>query len=643
MYKVGSDLTKASPQLAELTKTENFDESTLTPVEIKPKFLKSSLLAHLLVILIYTLLVLLFTWPLPLHLTEQSLNGYIAGVPTVHPDRDQNIWGLWWMKQALTSFHSPFHTDYLYYPYGVNLYILTMPIINSVLALPFYDWLGGVGALNLVCLISFVWCGYSAFLLADYLLRDKKSAFVAGFFFTLAPQHLGNLRYNQLNVISLEFFPLYLLYFLKLDHLSREQTGWRARFSSGRWWRYTVLAALFLILTTLSDQYVLVYSLVISGLYYLWIGVPLAARRKWLTLFSRLGSSLPALVLAGLVMLPYLYAILEEVNSGKWANVANESITNDLPGLFLPPAYNIFIGSEAGRLGELLPLQGDPRTYSLGLVGLALAIYGIIRCKEARWWGLILGVATVLALGPELRLGMHLTGIPLPAKWLDELPLFQMTRYSGRWLGPASLMIAIAAAYGLRYHLARIAKFHSGKVPWKQFGLVAAVLLIFTLEVEPWPLVLNGEAGAMPRAYAAQVLPPSDHRAILELPIVQKNGSKASEMYWQTAHQRPILGGYLSRAYAFDYATTPFSYFLFEEKLNQPDFVKVGGTELKRLLADYDFGYIAIYKTKLEPAEVEHWRDFVLELLGPATAPFYEDEQMILFRLDDSPAPQARC
>ncbi len=217
---------------------------------------------------------------------------------------------------------------------------------------------------------------------------------------------------------------------------------------------------------------------------------------------------------------------------------------------------------------------------------------------------------------------------------MNQLPVLEITRYARRWTGPVTLMVAVASAYALNYHLARIrAKIPRSKIT-KQTGFALAVMGLYLLEVEPWPVELSGPEDALPAAYANQVLPATDRRAILELPIQAKNGAKSKEMYWQTAHGRPILGGYLSRPFALDYGKTPFVYFLEDERLNQPDFVQTDPATLRALLADYDFGYIAVNKLKIEPGEQERWSKFAANLVGPGTAPFYEDSQLLFYRLE---------
>ena len=254
--------------------------------------------AHLLVIGFYTVFTLLFTWPLVLHLTDQGLSYYqyiVAGEPW---DRDQNLWNLWWVRKSLFELHTnPFKTSFLFYPYGVGLYLHTLGPFNALLAQPLYPFFGWLGAYNLVNLITMVWCGYSGFLLADYLVKDKRAAFVAGFFFTFSPQHLFNLLSSQINVITLQFLALYLLYLIKLD-----REGFKVRW---RGWLYTGLAAICLVICSLSDQYLLLYALIITALYYAGRAI---TSRKWREVGGLMARTMPALLIGGLILSPYLWA-----------------------------------------------------------------------------------------------------------------------------------------------------------------------------------------------------------------------------------------------------------------------------------------------------------------------------------------------
>jgi hypothetical protein len=123
----------------------------------------------------------------------------------------------------------------------------------------------------------------------------------------------------------------------------------------------------------------------------------------------------------------------------------------------------------------------------------------------------------------------------------------------------------------------------------------------------------------------------------LEVPFFQRKKflAKSVEMYRQTAHERPILGGYISRPYEFDYNDTLLSYFMDGYNPDQPDFIKLEPSDLKAILAYQNFGYIVIYKDKLDPSVAEYWRKITVSMLGPETRPYYEDDELIFYQLPE--------
>src|SRR3954470_19405061 len=49
----------------------------------------------------------------------------------------QNVWNIWWVNRAITELHqSPWHTDYLRYPYGSTLLSHTLTSFNGFLTIP---------------------------------------------------------------------------------------------------------------------------------------------------------------------------------------------------------------------------------------------------------------------------------------------------------------------------------------------------------------------------------------------------------------------------------------------------------------------------------------------------------------------------
>src|ERR687885_2630955 len=84
----------------------------------QPHEKRRTLRLHLLVLAGYVLLTILMTNPVPFRLFTEVPGG---------GDAWQHIWNLWWVKHALLDLHTnPYHTDLIYYPNGVNLYLHTI-------------------------------------------------------------------------------------------------------------------------------------------------------------------------------------------------------------------------------------------------------------------------------------------------------------------------------------------------------------------------------------------------------------------------------------------------------------------------------------------------------------------------------------
>src|SRR5262249_40666627 len=90
------------------------------------------------------------------------------------------------------------------------------------------------------------------------------------------------------------------------------------------------------------------------------------------------------------------------------------------------------------------------RRFYLGAVALGLALLGAWRCPPARRWGAIALAASLLALGPTLRLNGDSTGVPLPYRLLADLPLIRLSRQPDRFHVLITLALAMMVAYGAR-------------------------------------------------------------------------------------------------------------------------------------------------------------------------------------------------
>jgi hypothetical protein len=98
----------------------------------KHKEKRAALLLHSTVLASYALLSLLLTWPLVLHLS--------SALPAVRNelgvDVFQNVWNMWWTRQALVDLSNPYWTPVLIYPQGASLTLHTLNLPLGLLAAP---------------------------------------------------------------------------------------------------------------------------------------------------------------------------------------------------------------------------------------------------------------------------------------------------------------------------------------------------------------------------------------------------------------------------------------------------------------------------------------------------------------------------
>lgn len=581
---------------------------------------------NILPVFLYLLILIIFTWPLVLHLDSFTPGTFV-------PDREQNLWYLWWVKQALTEYHvNPYFTNFLYYPSGITLYLFTTYLTGAVLVLPFELLWGTVVGFNLLYFFGVVGGAWGAYCLAFYLLGNRKGAFLAGLIFAFSPWLNFTGDQNQLNYLQIPWLPFFLLYLLKFLRMvcpnydiSGLTPRYQNRLNPSRKYqiRYGTLTALFLILNAFSGHYILLYAAFLGGGITAGYLLTIAVKRDWKALrqlLLKLGLVLlPALV----AYIPLLIGILKEIRSGAFQATASDYQAGlDILGLVLPSTFH---GEIRGLIWQVVGYAPSRYMLSIGLVALVLLTMALIKVRASRLWAGLFLVALVLALGTNLTFNGTISDIPLPAALLTRLPVVGALRDASRWIIPASLALAIAAGYGLGWLLER------KSLTSNRTNLIyALVLVLFLLENQPQPDPWT--EWQIPPVSAifkdGQLTRPG---ALLELPLDERNLDKADNMYYQIYHARPILGGYLTRPAAYSYANSPFSFFYEDYQLSDKDVLKPDPDELGSFLSYYHFGYLVMHKNVLTKQRQTTFSRLIEQVVGPVkTGCNYEDEQVLV-------------
>ncbi|MBN9389663.1 MAG: hypothetical protein J0I20_16675 [Chloroflexi bacterium] len=617
----------------------------------------NDVLRHFLVLLLYIVAVIAFSWPLALNLTDHTFG-------TLTYDRDQNFWTLWWVKQALTNYHvTPFFTNFVYYPTGVNLYLFPTNLVAGIISLPLQAVFGLVPAFNLLYFLGIAGGAWGIYCLAFYLTRDNIAAFMAGLIFAFAPWQHTATEFNQLNIVQYQWIAFFAYWLVKyLDWLFPGRAALRLvlpleevfRNRARYQWRYGVLSALFLLLIAFTDQYHLLFAVFLMA----WLSVgplfKLLVKKDW----RELGLNIIKL---GLVAVPVSIAFfrvmvgfVKDARSGAFLETANSQIKGmDFLSLLAPWGV--------GDQGKVLQLErgrfADPGfLYSVGWWAvLGLAIYAAWKIRGARIWGGLALAGAVLALGNTLVISTWDTGLPLFGLLISKTPLLQVMHYATRWLLPATIGLAIGCGYGLALLRERLRQpapapqtenetTNPITPPKRSWGAprLLAVPLVIVLSVsalQPYPIAWNLWAvPPTPPAFTKNVL--TAPGAVLDLPFDEGNRDKSDNMRYQTIHGRPIVEGYLARQALINYGATPFAYFFEDYPIAAKDVIQVKPEAVQSLLGYYHFAYIVLDKAVLPEQRQNYFRKLIEQGIGPVkTSCTYEDAFSLVCPVTPPPNP----
>ncbi len=531
--------------------------------------------SHLWLILTYLLLALILTWPTVTHITTH-LPGDGADDPAI-------AWNLWWIKHALLAeSQNPFHTDFMFYPLGINLAFYTLTLLNGVTALPLTLNVGVVAASNLHMLFTFVIGGYGTFLLTRYILSllqvevDSKpvalwiSAAGAGIFYAFASNKLFYIALGQFNIGSSHWIPFATLYLLRSHHQPHR-------------WQNPLLAALFVTLQAWAEMTYASFLLILIGLYWLyWLllyliqsvshrfqqqtaqspHLPISPSPHLQTLRHRSGqlAQSPHLHLrAALILLatfalglsPILAQMVPDmlaegdflVEGGGFAG----AFSADLLGFLIPTLHHPLLGDLITQTGIGNFSVGQHIYIGFVLLGLtALNLRLIYRQPMLRFWLVAASVFALLCLGPVITTNGSSTGLPGPFVILQQLPFFKGNRYPSRYSVMLLLSLSVLAGYGL-WHL-------SHRVNQRRYLILTGLIaLLFLFEHLSLPLPQSDMR--VPEPYALITDAP-DEAVLLEIPLAWRNGfsvigAQTTQFmfgqFYQTKHQKRLLQGNTSR------------------------------------------------------------------------------------------------
>jgi hypothetical protein len=443
------------------------------------------------------------TYPLVLH--------WRSALPAGAGDLWQNYWNFWWWKKCLLEGLNPYHSDYLFYPFGVDLIFHTHSVFNQIAAMPVNLLFGEAAAYNFCVLLALSLSGFGGYLFVRELTGDARAGFLAGLVFAYFPQHIEQ-TLEHLNLFSTQFIPLTLFYALRWTRARRVVDA----VAMGLCFGLNVLCGWHLGLK-------LTLVLIPWALWVLWG----SRRAPWVAIR---GLTVAAGA-GGLLVLPAVLPLIVEIASGA-AYYLKGPVPRGIDAAYLltPTSANPIAEAWVIPAYIVRAYQASGFICYLGIVALLLGFFAAVKRprQSAVWTGLFL-MTLLLSLGKNpFWDGQIIESITLPFALLAEIPIIANLRVANRFLILTSLALAVLAGLGWT------------AVPRKPRWLFPVLAGLIVLEYLWLPFPIRAVESSAILAKVAE-----RDGAVLDVPFHQRNRTVLN-MVAQTTHGRPIAGGYLS-------------------------------------------------------------------------------------------------
>ncbi len=634
----------------------------------------------------YALAAVVFLWPLPHDITG-SLTGSVSGDTGVY------IWNNWVFRHEIVAHgHLPLFTSkILALTPPIDLSLHNYTIFQDVIAFPLIPLVGVVAAFNLVQLAMITLTGFATYLLARRVTGREAEAWLAGLLFACSPTMIAKST-AHFSLLAAAPLAIFLLLLLRVEETGRLRdaalaglvVAWAA-LCDAYYGIYCVLlfcvfAGALLVrmerhrspmpLARVLDVLMLclaglVFGILASGGRRVQLlGITVSMRSAYtpmllltLTALARLAlvarprlatqgfepKRVVGMLLAGglvcaTMLSPVLYALGHRMAEG--GRLQEEIFWRsspagiDLVAWLLPNPNHPLAGPGWREWLTRERLDAFPEQVA-SLTFVAIAVIGIVLWKRReplprRWLAMTVSFA-LLALGPFIRVAGIETYVPGPWALLRYVPIVGGARMPTRFVVPAMLAFAVLFAVCL----SRLA---SG--PRRRIILAAvAAGLVFELWPAPRPL----HTAAVPAIYGQIREDPRNIR-VLELPfgirdgVMSEGDFSASSQFYQTYHEKALIGGYLSRIPVTEvakYRRFPLLSALLDlsERLPlDPAMERVAREDAQPLVERTRMGYVVIDTRRASPA----LREFAIGAFGLVR--ISEEDGRELYRTEPGPS-----
>jgi hypothetical protein len=452
-----------------------------------------------------------------------SLGGSVAVSPSEDPKFD--AWSLTWIPFSLVHGISPLFTDWVNYPFGVNIAGQVATPLLGFLSGPVNFFFGPAAAYNVLISFSFFFAALTMYILLQRWIRWTPAAFVGGLVFGFSPYMVGQ-GHGHLNLVFVGLIPLFALL---LDEILVRQ---RYRPVS-----LGVLLGLLAVGQYLVSTEVLATLAVVSA-----SAIVVLAALNHNTVRTHLRRATVALVTGGGVAFVLLiYPVWYSLHGPQHVIPFDQSATYraDLLGALLPTGNQVIAPLHFQAISDLFAGNLAENGSYLGIPLILVMILTTILCRRSKLavFSLIMAAITyVYSLGSPLAADNHNTGIKLPAGVFHHLPLIR-DLLPARFAMYVSFFAAVLLGLGLdRVHAWSGWSGRTGRgwVPAVSALVIAAAALIPLIPSLPYPVVRADTPSFFTSSAVTRI--PKDSVAVV-YPI--STPQDADSMLWQaTARMR---------------------------------------------------------------------------------------------------------
>ena len=503
-------------------------------------------------------LIVFFYLSLSLILTYPLILNFFTAIPGIPGDAFIFLWNQWWVREAILTGQSPFFTQLIAYPFQANLAFSSLTFTNSLISVPAQFILPPVVVFNLIFIFSLVAAAYGMYFLIKYLFNNHYAGLVGGAVFAFNA-YIFQEMFGHFNYTSVYPIPFFILFFLKI-------------FKEDKKYFNSILAALFLALAFYNDHYYTIGLLIFSFFCLVWLGFK---ERKLLV--SKTRQICLVFFCWLIIIMPLLTVLLKGVLSKLYplANLAQINLyAPDLRSFLVPASFQTIYGQYFINYYHSLGFHGSVVYLSFSLIILAILGYLVGRKKEifsANFW-LVTGVIFLFfCLGPFLYLDGYIFDLD-GIKYTIPLPylLFYFVPFVKGILVPPRLIIFVIFCLVMMAGFILVKIFNQLKSQIIKLALTILIIGLYLAENLAIPIPIS--TAKIPNFYY-NLSKDKEDGVILELPFALSTSfytlgsipSSSIIQYYQTVHQKKILGGWISRA--------PDEYYSFYSRLAGLDYL----------------------------------------------------------------------